>query len=120
MGGWKIGRGKNGGSIGGEVVSKIMLKNLIMKEVIILEINEPRKSQLVQGFLQQKKIDYRILAETQLEQHANLPNQKGKKKLDIFANYDQAIKSNEREKELKLWDNADLDEQLNTDGKWWK
>ena len=50
-----------------------------MKEVIILEVKEPRKSQLIQDFLKQKKVDYRILAEKQLEQHSNLTKQGGKK-----------------------------------------
>ena len=92
-----------------------------MKEVIILEVNETRKSHLVQSFLQQKKIDYRILAETQPELNADLTKQRGKKpqKTDIFANYGKAIKNKEREQELVLWDNTDLDEQLNTDGEWW-
>lgn len=87
-----------------------------MKEVIILEINETRKSHLVQDFLKQKKIDYRILA----EQHSNSTKQEKKaQKTDIFANYGRAIKDKERDQELRLWDNADLDEQLNTDGEWW-
>ena len=92
-----------------------------MKEVIILEIKEPRKSHLVQDFLKSKKIDYRVLAETQTELNSNLIKQRGKKtqKTDIFANYGQAIKNKEREKELKLWDNVDQDEQLNKDGEWW-
>ena len=92
-----------------------------MKEVIILEVNGSKKSHLVQDFLKQKKIDYRILPETQSELNKNLTKQEAKKaqKTDIFANYDQAIKNQAREKELKLWDNADLDEQLNTDGEWW-
>ena len=92
-----------------------------MKEVIILEVNETRKSQLVQSFLQQKKINYRILAETQQELNADLTKQRGKKtqKIDIFANYGKAIKNKEREQELTLWNNTDLDEQLNTDGEWW-
>ena len=92
-----------------------------MKEVIILEVNETRKSQLIQDFLKQKKIDYRILAETQLELNNNLTKRGGKKaqRTDIFANYGEAIKNQERDKELRLWDNADLDEQLNTDGEWW-
>jgi hypothetical protein len=75
-----------------------------MKEVIILEVNETRKSQLVQSFLQQKKIDYRILAETQQELNADLTKQREKKtqKIDIFANYGKAIKNKERERELTL------------------
>ena len=43
-----------------------------MKEVIILEVNEAKKSHLVQDFLKQKKIDYRILVENQLELDDNL------------------------------------------------
>jgi len=88
-----------------------------MKEVIILEIKEPGKSHLVQDFLKQKRIDYQVL----VEESKNLTKPRGKKvqKIDIFANYDQAIKNKEREKELKLWDDVDLDEQLNTDGEWW-
>lgn len=92
-----------------------------MKEVIILEIKEPRKSHLVQEFLKQKKIDYRVLVENQLELKDNSTKQRGKRiqKTDIFANYREAIKNQERERELKLWDNVDLDEQLNNDGEWW-
>jgi len=88
-----------------------------MKEVIILEVNESRKSHLVQDFLKQKKIDYQVL----VEEPKNLTKQRGNKaqKIDIFAKYGEAIKDKEREKELRLWDNADLDEQLNTDGEWW-
>ena len=92
-----------------------------MKEVIILEVNGSKKSHLVQDFLKQKKIDYRILPETQSELNKDLTKQGAKKaqKADIFAKYGEAIKNQAREKELKLWDNADLDEQLNTDGEWW-
>jgi hypothetical protein len=91
-----------------------------MKEVIILEVSGT-KSQLIQDFLKQKKVDYRILVENQLEVGGDLTKQRGKRtqKKDIFANYGQAIKDKQREKELKLWDNADLDEELNKDGKWW-
>jgi hypothetical protein len=75
-----------------------------MKEVIILEVNESQKSQLIQDFLKSKKVDYRVLAETQLELNSNLTKQGGKEaqKIDIFANYGQAIKNKEREQELKL------------------
>ena len=91
-----------------------------MKEVIILEVSG-NKSQLVQNFLKQKKVDYRILVENQLELGGDLTKQRRKRtqKQDIFADYGQAIKDKQREKELKLWDNADLDEELNKDGKWW-
>ena len=55
-----------------------------MKEVIILEVNEARKSHLVQDFLKQKKIDYQVL----VEEPKNLTKQRGKKtqKIDIFLN----------------------------------
>ncbi len=43
-----------------------------MKEVIILEVNEAKKSHLIQDFLKSKKIDYRILVENQLELDDNL------------------------------------------------
>jgi hypothetical protein len=71
-----------------------------MKEVIILEVNEARKSHLVQDFLKSKKIDYQVL----VKEPENLTKQRGKKaqKTDIFANYGEAIKDKEREKELKL------------------
>jgi hypothetical protein len=79
------------------------VKIVNMKEVIILEVSG-NKSQLIQDFLKQKKVDYRVLAETQLEQHSNLTKLGGKKaqKTDIFANYDKAIKNKQREEELKL------------------
>ena len=88
-----------------------------MKKVIILEVNGSKKSHLIQDFLKQKKIDYQVL----VEEPKNLTKQRGNKaqKIDIFAKYGEAIKDKEREKELRLWDNADLDEQLNTDGEWW-
>jgi hypothetical protein len=75
-----------------------------MKEVIILEVNEAKKSHLVQDFLKSKKIDYRVLVENQLELNDNLTKQRGKRtqKTDIFANYGEAIKNKERERELKL------------------
>jgi len=70
-----------------------------MKEVIILEVSGS-KSQLIQDFLKQKKVDYRILA----EQQGNLTKQKDKKaqKIDIFARYGEAIKDKKREEELRL------------------
>jgi hypothetical protein len=91
-----------------------------MKEVIILEVNKSRKSQLIQDFLKSKKVDYQVLSETQLELNNILTKQREKKvqKTDIFANYGQAIKNKERKQELKLWDNTDLDEELNKDGEW--
>ncbi|KLL05366.1 MAG: hypothetical protein MRERV_1c032 [Mycoplasmataceae bacterium RV_VA103A] len=92
-----------------------------MKEIIILEINKGHQSQLIQNFLKSKKVDYRILMETLPKQPINSskPRAKNSKKIDIFANYGRAIKNKEREKELKLWNNVDLDEELNNDGEWW-
>jgi len=76
-----------------------------MKEVIIIETN---RSQKLKRLLQQEKFAYKVYQE---------PN--SSQKLDIFANYGKAIKNQERNKELTLWDNVDLDEKLNTDGEWW-
>jgi len=69
-----------------------------MKEVITFEVNA-NQSQLIQDFLKSKKIDYQLTP-----------------KVDIFANYDQAINNSKRDQELRLWDNVDLDENLNNDG----
>jgi hypothetical protein len=76
-----------------------------MKEIIIIETNKPQK---LKNFLNKEHFSYKVYQEP-----------KNGQKLDIFANYGQAIKNKEREKELKLWDNMDLDEQLNKDGEWW-
>ncbi len=76
-----------------------------MKEVIIIETN---RSQKLKRLLQQENFAYKVYQEPK-------PSQK----LDIFANYGEAIKNQERNKELILWDNVDLDEKLNTDGEWW-
>jgi hypothetical protein len=73
-----------------------------MKEIIIIETNKPQK---LKNFLEKEHFSYKVYQEP-------------KQKTDIFANYDQAIKNKEREKELKLWDNVDSDEQLNKDGEW--
>lgn len=76
-----------------------------MKEIIIIETN---KSQKLKNFLDKENFAYKIYQEPKKTQ-----------KIDIFANYDQAIKNKAREWELKLWDNVDLDEELNRDGEWW-
>lgn len=72
-----------------------------MKELIIIETSQ---SQQVKKLLEQAHISYKI---------HQVP-----KKINIFANYGQVIKNKERTKELKLWDNVDLDEELNQDGEW--
>ena len=74
-----------------------------MKEIIIIETNKPQK---LKNFLNKEHFAYKVYQEP-------------KQKIDIFSNYGKAIKDKEREKELKLWDNADLDEELNNDGEWW-
>ena len=70
-----------------------------MKEVIILEIKEPRTSQLVQGFLKQKKIDYRILAETQSELKEEEKKQLKKK---LITAYQRQAKNKNLQSELSL------------------
>ena len=79
-----------------------------MKEVIILEVNETRKSQLVQDFLKQKKIDYRILTETQLELNDNLKEKEQLKKQLITA-YQRQAKNKKLQAELSLWDSISGD-----------
>jgi len=76
-----------------------------MREIIIIKTSESGK---IRNFLNQEGVNYEVFQEPQ-----RVP------KTDIFANYGQAIKDKEREKELKLWDNVDLDEQLNNDDEWW-
>lgn len=76
-----------------------------MKELIIIETTQ---TQQVKKVLEKAHIDYKIYQAPKQSQ-----------KIDIFANYGKAIKDKEREKELKLWDNADLDEELNKNGEWW-
>ena len=74
-----------------------------MREIIMIETNQ---SQQVKKMLEKAHIVYKIFQEP-------------KKSVNIFANYGEIIKDKEREKELKLWDNVDTDEQLNNDGEWW-
>ena len=83
-----------------------------MKEVIILEIKEPRKSHLVQDFLKQKKIDYRILAETQLELNDNSKKKEQEKeqlKKRLIAAYQRQAKNKKLQSELTLWDSISGD-----------
>ena len=74
-----------------------------MREIIIIEADQ---SQQVRKVLEKAHINYKVYQEP-------------KKTVDIFTNYGEVIKDKEREKELKLWDNVDLDEALNNDGEWW-
>ena len=72
-----------------------------MKEVIILEVNGSKKSHLVQDFLKQKKIDYRILAETQPELNDNLKEKEQLKKR-LIAAYQRQAKNKKLQAELSL------------------
>jgi len=76
-----------------------------MKEVIILEVNEAKKSHLVQDFLKQKKIDYRILVENQLELDDNLKKkEKEQLKKRLITAYQRQAKNKKLQSELALWD----------------
>lgn len=71
-------------------------------------------------------VDERITMSEMLERYQaaylrELEREREEKKLskvDIFADYDKVIEDKEREKELLLWDNVDLNEKLNNDGEW--
>ena len=83
-----------------------------MKEVIILEVNESRKSQLIQDFLKQKKVDYRILAETQLELHDNSKKKEKEKeqlKKQLITAYQRQAKNKKLQAEMSLWDSISGD-----------
>lgn len=75
-----------------------------MKEVIILEVNGSKKSHLVQDFLQQKKIDYRILTETQPEL-----KEKEQLKKRLITAYQRQAKNKNLQAELSLWDSISGD-----------
>ena len=74
-----------------------------MKEVIILEVNGSKKSHLIQDFLKQKNIDYRILTETQLELNDNLKEKEQLKKRLITA-YQRQAKNKKLQAELGVWE----------------
>lgn len=78
-----------------------------MKEVIILEVSGS-KSQLIQDFLKQKKVDYRILTEKQLELNDNLKEKEQLKKRLITA-YQRQAKNKKLQSELNLWDSISGD-----------
>ena len=78
-----------------------------MKEVIILEVSRS-KSQLIQDFLKQKKVGYRILAEKQLELNDNLKEKEQLKKRLITA-YQRQAKNKKLQSELNLWDSISGD-----------
>lgn len=72
-----------------------------MREVIILEVNESKKSQLVQDFLKQKNIDYRLLAETQPEASSN-SKEKEQLRKRLIAAYQREAKNKEFQKEMSI------------------
>ena len=77
-----------------------------MKEVIILEVSGS-KSQLIQNFLKSKKVDYRVLAETQLELNDNSKEKEREKeqlKKRLIAAYQRQAKNKKLQAELSLWD----------------
>lgn len=83
-----------------------------MKEVIILEIKEPRKSHLVQDFLKQKKIDYRVLVENQLELDSNSKKKEQEKEQltkRLIVAYQRQAKNKKLQSELALWDSISGD-----------
>jgi len=82
-----------------------------MKEVIILEVSG-NKSQLVQEFLKQKKVDYRILVENQLELSGNSKKKESEKeqlKKRLIAAYQRQAKNKKLQAELALWDSISGD-----------
>jgi hypothetical protein len=75
-----------------------------MKEVIILEVSGS-KSQLIQDFLKSKKIDYRILAENQLELNGDLKEKEKEKeqlKKRLIVAYKRQAKNKKLQAELAL------------------
>jgi len=82
-----------------------------MKEVIILEVSGS-KSQLIQDFLKQKKVDYRVLEETQLELNDNSKKREQEKeqlKKRLIAAYQRQAKNQKLQAELALWDSISGD-----------
>lgn len=82
-----------------------------MKEVIILEVSGS-KSQLIQDFLKSKKIDYRILAENQLELNGDLKEKEKEKeqlKKRLIVAYKRQAKNKKLQAELALWDSISGD-----------
>ena len=75
-----------------------------MKEVIILEVSGS-KSQLIQDFLKSKKVDYRVLAETQLELDDNSKKKEQEKeqlKKRLITAYQRQAKNKKLQAELAL------------------
>ena len=79
-----------------------------MKEIIMLEVNESSQSQLVQDFLKQKNIDYRLLSETSPETSKTLKDKEDLKKR-LIAAYQRQTKNKDFQKEMALWDSISGD-----------
>jgi len=83
-----------------------------MKEVIILEVSGSKKSQAIQDFLKSKKVDYRILTETQQELNNNSKEKKQQKeqlKKQLITAYQRQAKNKKLQAELALWDSISGD-----------
>lgn len=76
-----------------------------MKEIIMLEINQGKTSQLVQEFLKQKKIDYRLLAETQAESKSSLKDKEELRK-QLIKGYQAQAKNKKLQAESLSWEKS--------------
>ena len=75
-----------------------------MNQLIIIRTNKAEK---IKAFLDQEKQNYKVFNET-------------KRKKDLFANYQEAIKDKEREAEIALLDQAqEEDDEENKDWEWY-
>jgi len=75
-----------------------------MREIIIVRENISK----IKKFLDQEHINYEISHELSDKLRDYI---KTKSQEDIFANYGEAIKDKEREKEIALWDQADEEDE---------
>jgi hypothetical protein len=75
-----------------------------MKEIIIVRENISK----IKNFLDQEHINYEISHEINDKLREYIET---KSKENIFANYGEAIKDKEREKEIALWDQADEEDE---------
>jgi hypothetical protein len=86
-----------------------------MKEIIIIETSNANK---LKNVLAENHIEHQVIYNQPLTSHK--PSNKKdklreyiemKSKEDIFADYGEAIKDKEREKEIALWDQADEEDE---------
>ena len=79
-----------------------------MKEIIIIKEKAPQ----IKKMLDQKGFSYELYQEpVQTETNKLREYIEMKSKENIFANYGEAIKDKEREKEIALWDQADEEDE---------